>query len=86
MRYWIPEDPSLVLRRVAHESALEIVWLELRALILLQMHIGKATENAQVRHVRFGAKERFEGCLLDKSGGGHAIVSVDSSIERISPE
>ena len=61
MRYWIPEDPSLVLRRVAHESALEIVWFELRALILLQMDIGKATPDPEHRDVRFALVPGFIG-------------------------
>ena len=58
---WIPELPTLVSSWIANEDAFCHMPAQLEALILLYMHIGKATPDTKVREIRSRAVEVFVG-------------------------
>lgn len=57
----IPEQPALVVGRIANEDTLSRMRLQLLPLVLLDVHIGSASKDPQVRHIRLALVPQLKG-------------------------
>lgn len=49
--YWVPACPAFIVSRVSNEHALLGVQLELFSLVFLDVHIGSASKNVEMRDI-----------------------------------
>jgi len=82
----IVEQPAFITSRISNEDTLLSMWLEGVALIFLNVNIGCASPNPEVRDIWFVLIESFKWSGVGKGGCGKTIPDMNYRGKAVAPE
>ena len=82
----IVEQPAFITSRISNEDTLLSMWLEGVALIFLNVNIGCASPNPEVRDIWFALIENFKWSGVGKGGCGKTIPDMNHRGKAVAPE
>ena len=82
----VVEQPAFITSRISNEDTLLSMWLEGVVLIFLNVNIGCASPNPEVRDIWFALIESFKWSGVGKGGYGKAIPDMNHRGKAVAPE
>jgi len=83
----IVEQPAFITSGISNEDTLLSIWLEGVALIFLNMNIGCASPNSEVRDIWFALIKGFKWSGVGEGGCGKAIPDMNHNRGKaVAPE
>jgi len=82
----IIEQPTFITSGISNKDTFLSMWLEGVVLVFLNMNIGCASPNSEVRDIWFALIEGFKWSGIGKGGCGKAIPDMNHGGKAVAPE